>query len=117
MTAHVALNYFHLLTVAISITLLVLRFLWQWRNSAIMNRRWVKIAPHLNDRLLFVSGIALVASCGFYPVLSTDTWLTEKLFGVIIYIFLGYRIGQEEQKPEATCDGVYFGLGLPIPDN
>lgn len=112
MTAHVALNYFHLLTVAISITLLVLRFLWQWRNSAIMNRRWVKIAPHLNDRLLFVSGIALVASCGFYPVLSTDTWLTEKLFGVIIYIFLGYvALGKRNKSQKLRVTAFILALG------
>lgn len=112
MTAHVALNYFHLLTVAISITLLVLRFLWQWRNSAIMNRRWIKIAPHLNDTLLFVSGIALVASCGFYPLLSTDTWLTEKLFGVIIYILLGYvALGKRNKSQKLRVTAFILALG------
>ena len=53
-----------------------------------MGRRWVKVAPHLNDTLLFVSGIALVVTFGFYPLLGMDSWLTEKLFGVIIYILL-----------------------------
>ena len=89
MTAYTALKHFHLLTVAISIALFVLRF-WQWRRSPIMGRRWVKVAPHLNDTLLFVSGIALVVMFGFYPLLGMDSWLTEKLFGVIIYILLGY---------------------------
>ncbi|MDP0742440.1 SirB2 family protein, partial [Klebsiella pneumoniae] len=43
MTAYTALKHFHLLTVAISITLFVLRFFWQWRRSPIMGRRWVKV--------------------------------------------------------------------------
>ncbi len=53
---------FHLLTVAITITLFLLRFYWLTTGSALLQRRWVRIAPHLNDTLLFVSGIALVVT-------------------------------------------------------
>ena len=109
MTAYTALKHFHLLTVAISITLFVLRF-WQWRRSPIMGRRWVKVAPHLNDTLLFVSGIALVVMFGFYPLLGMDSWLTEKLFGVIIYILLGYvALGKTKSQRLRT---VAFVLAL-----
>lgn len=90
MAAYMALKHLHLLTVAISIILFVLRFFWKWRDSAMMQKRWVKIAPHINDTLLFLTGIALVVMLKFYPLLSMDSWLTEKLFGVIIYILLGY---------------------------
>jgi len=90
MAAYMALKHLHLLTVAISIILFVLRFFWKWRDSAMMQKRWVKITPHVNDTLLFLTGIALVVMFKFYPLLSMDSWLTEKLFGVIIYILLGY---------------------------
>lgn len=90
MAAYMALKHLHLLTVAISITLFVLRFFWKWRGSPIMQQRWVKITPHVNDTLLFVTGIALVVVMQLYPLLTMDSWLTEKLFGVIIYILLGY---------------------------
>lgn len=90
MAAYMALKHLHLLTVAISIILFVLRFFWKWRDSAMMQKRWVKITPHLNDTLLLLTGIALVVMLKFYPLLSVDSWLTEKLFGVIIYILLGY---------------------------
>ncbi|MFZ1873413.1 MAG: SirB2 family protein [Chania sp.] len=90
MAAYMALKHLHLLTVAISIILFVLRFFWKWRDSAMMQKRWVKITPHVNDTLLFLSGIALVVMFKFYPLLSMDSWLTEKLFGVIIYILFGY---------------------------
>ncbi|ENN8406698.1 SirB2 family protein [Serratia sp. PGPR-27] len=112
MTAYTALKHFHLLTVAISITLFVLRFFWQWRRSPIMGRRWVKIAPHLNDTLLFVSGIALVVTFGFYPLLGMDSWLTEKLFGVIIYILLGYvALGKKTKNQRLRTVAFVLALG------
>lgn len=112
MTAYTALKHFHLLTVAISITLFVLRFYWQWRRSPIAGRRWVKIAPHLNDTLLFVSGIALVVTFGFYPLLSMDSWLTEKLFGVIIYILLGYvALGKKTKSQRLRTVAFVLALG------
>ncbi|EGT0451722.1 SirB2 family protein [Serratia marcescens] len=112
MTAYTALKHFHLLTVAISITLFVLRFYWQWHRSPIMGRRWVKVAPHLNDTLLFVSGIALVVTFGFYPLLGMDSWLTEKLFGVIIYILLGYvALGKKTKSQRLRTVAFVLALG------
>ncbi|HFF8940420.1 TPA: SirB2 family protein [Serratia marcescens] len=112
MTAYTALKHFHLLTVAISITLFALRFYWQWRRSPIVGHRWVKIAPHLNDTLLFVSGIALVVTFGFYPLLGMDSWLTEKLFGVIIYILLGYvALGKKTKSQRLRTVAFVLALG------
>ncbi|KFK94334.1 MULTISPECIES: SirB2 family protein [unclassified Serratia (in: enterobacteria)] len=90
MAAYMALKHLHLLTVTISIILFILRFFWKWRDSAMMQKRWVKITPHINDTLLLLTGIALVVMLKLYPLLSMDSWLTEKLFGVILYILLGY---------------------------
>lgn len=103
MTAYTVLKGCHLLTVFISITLFMLRFFWQWRKSAIMNWRWVQVAPHLNYTLLFASGIMLVVIFGFYPLLAMDSWLTEKLFGVIIYILLGYATLDKKSKSQKLC--------------
>lgn len=90
MEAYIGIKHLHLLTVAISIVLFILRFFWKWRNSAMMERRWVKITPHVNDTVLFATGIALVFITHFYPFTPQGTWLTEKLVGVIIYVVLGY---------------------------
>jgi uncharacterized membrane protein SirB2 len=70
--------------------LVCLRFFWKWRNSAMMKRRWVKITPHVNDTVSVRYAVSrLVMFTHFYP-LWAGTWLTEKLFGVIIYVLLGY---------------------------
>ncbi|MFU9138678.1 SirB2 family protein [Erwinia tasmaniensis] len=80
----------HLLTVGITALMLVLRFYWLQRGSVMLQQRWVRIVPHLNDTLLLLSGILLVVITHFYPFTPQGAWLTEKLFGVIIYIALGF---------------------------
>ncbi|MEW7315259.1 invasion regulator SirB2 [Buttiauxella gaviniae] len=90
MATYFALKHFHILTVIISVSLFVLRYWWQYRDSAMSNKRWVRIVPHVNDTLLLVSGAALVMITHFYPFTPQGAWLTEKLFGVIIYIVLGF---------------------------
>ncbi|HEI8864725.1 TPA: SirB2 family protein [Serratia odorifera] len=112
MAAYAALKHLHLLTVAISITLFILRFFWHWRHSPMMHKRWVKIAPHINDTVLFLSGIALVVMFKFYPLLGMDSWLTEKLFGVIIYILLGYvALGKKPRSQNLRTLAFVLALG------
>jgi uncharacterized membrane protein SirB2 len=92
MATYFALKHLHILTVIISMSLFVLRYWWQYRESPMSGRRWVRIVPHINDTLLLGSGIALVMVTHFYPFTPQGTWLTEKLFGVIIYIALGFIV-------------------------
>jgi uncharacterized membrane protein SirB2 len=87
---YVWIKNLHLLTISLSITLFVLRFFWKWAGSAMMQKRWVKVVPHVVDTLLLLSGISLIFITHFYPFSPQGTWLTEKLFGVIIYIALGF---------------------------
>lgn len=86
---YLPLKNFHLLTVAITAVMFLLRFYWLQTGSATLQRRWVRIVPHLNDTLLLLSGVLLVMMTHFYPFTPQGNWLTEKLFGVIIYIALG----------------------------
>ena len=88
--AYVWIKNLHLLTITLSIALFVLRFFWKWAGSAIMQKRWVKVVPHIVDTLLLLSGISLIFITHFYPFSPQGTWLTEKIFGVIIYIALGF---------------------------
>lgn len=86
---YLPLKNFHLLTVTITAELFLLRFYWLQTGSAMLQRRWVRIVPHLNDTLLLLSGVLLVTITHFYPFTPQGNLLTEKLFVVIIYIALG----------------------------
>ena len=81
------LKHFHLTTVAITLTLFLLRGAWMMADSPRLQARWVRIVPHVNDTLLLVSGFGLAIMLGQYPLV--NGWLTAKLFALIVYIVLG----------------------------
>ena len=87
---YLPIKHFHLLTVFITIVLFILRFYWFSKQSTMLTRRWVRIVPHINDTLLLLSGVLLVILSQRYPLLSQDSWLTEKIAGVVVYIALGF---------------------------
>ncbi|ORM51068.1 siroheme synthase [Pantoea conspicua] len=92
----------HLLTVAITIFIFVLRFYWLRSGSAMLSRRWVRILPHANDTLLLLTGVSLVMITHFYPFTPQGSWLTEKLLGVIIYIALGFVALSRRPRTDRT---------------
>lgn len=56
-------------------------------HSPIMERRLVKIAPHVIDSFLLLTGILLCFVINQYPF--AEPWLTEKIGAVAAYILLG----------------------------
>lgn len=89
----------HLLAVVITLSLFVMRFYWLCRQSPALQQRWVKVVPHINDTLLLASGVALIVINRFYPFSVQESWLTAKLFGVIIYILLGHiALGRRQRS-------------------
>lgn len=51
-----------------------------------MDKKFVKVAPHVIDTLLLLSGLTLCFIIKQYPF--QDAWLTEKIGAVVAYIFL-----------------------------
>ncbi len=85
--AYSLLKPFHLATIAITLTLFLLRGVWMMADSPRLQARWVRIVPHVNDTLLLASGFSLAVLLGQYPLL--NGWLTAKFFALILYIVLG----------------------------
>lgn len=76
---------FHLICVALSVSLFVVRYWWRYCDHALAAARWTRIAPPVIDTLLLLSGIGLIVNTHILPFTESGSWLTEKLFGVIIY--------------------------------
>ena len=88
MNLFTAVLYLHIATVAVSVGLFVLRYWWMYHQSPLLNQRWVRIAPHCSDTL---------------PFTEDGAWLTEKLFGVIIYIALGFiALGRRRPRSQQS---------------
>ncbi len=80
----------HLICVALSVSLFVARYWWRYCGHALAAARWTRIVPPVIDTLLLLSGIGLIVKTHILPFTESGAWLTEKLFGVIIYIVLGF---------------------------
>ena len=65
----------------------VVRGGWMLRRSPMLARRWVRVAPHVVDTLLLLSGILLVVRHQIYP--NEQPWLAAKLAALLLYIVLG----------------------------
>ncbi|MGL4454323.1 MAG: SirB2 family protein [Plesiomonas sp.] len=105
------LKHLHMTTLAVSVSLLVLRFIWSLCGAKIMQQRWVKIVPHINDTVLLLSGAGLMAVTGFYPFTPHTVWMTEKLLGVVIYILLGFVALKEGKNKVIRLFALLGALG------
>lgn len=85
--AYLVLKSLHLTTIAVTLTLFVLRGIWMMTSSPRLRARWARIVPHVNDSLLLASGIGLAALIKQYPLV--HGWLTAKFLALILYILLG----------------------------
>lgn len=81
-------KHLHMTVAVISVALFTLRFAWLLLNSDKLNRKWVKILPHIIDTLLLGIGIAMAVKLAINPM--EHLWLLEKLLAVLAYIFTGY---------------------------
>ena len=103
MTSFSTLLSVHLISIALSVGLLTLRFWLRYQKHPQAFARWTRIVPPVVDTVLLLSGIALMAKAHILPFTEHGTWLTEKLFGVIIYIALGFiALGRRRPRSQQS---------------
>lgn len=82
-----SLKLIHMWSAALSISGFVLRSYWMMSRPQRLQRRWVKILPHVIDSIFLLSGVAL-----FYLLnllLMQNAWLQIKLVALVGYVVLG----------------------------
>ncbi len=77
----------HVLAVLISIAGFTLRGAWMICGSTLLDRKLVRVLPHIVDTVLLATAIWLTVLIGQYPF--ATSWLTAKLIALIVYIVLG----------------------------
>lgn len=85
--SYLVLKTIHVTCVVLSISGFSLRGAWMLAQSPLLDRRWVKIVPHVVDTLLLLSAVALAVVTEQYPLV--HGWLTAKVLGLLAYIGLG----------------------------
>lgn len=84
---YLGIKHLHITTVYITIALFLLRGAWMMFKPEMLQKRWVRIVPHVNDTVLLVSALVLTTFIGQYPFV--HGWLTAKVIGLVVYIGLG----------------------------
>lgn len=105
---YMALKHTHLMLVGISLALLLLRFALSLRGSAWLERKFLKVVPHVVDTLLLLSAIGMMLMISQYPFVTP--WLTEKLIGVLAYIAMGF-MALKGRTLLLRCFGLAGALG------
>ncbi len=100
----------HISFALFSIGLFVLRAGWSITNSPLLQKKWLKLIPHLNDTLLLCCAIYLMVTTQQYPFY--NGWLTAKVLALVLYIILGsYAIRRAET---AAARSIFALLSIAV---
>ncbi len=99
---YIVLKNIHLLCVLLSFSGFIIRSIWAFKGSPLLQKKLVKVAPHIIDTILLVSAIAMAVSIQQYPFI--DNCLTAKVFGLIAYIiFATITLKRARNNTERTA--------------
>jgi len=96
---YLAIKHIHITFAALSGGFFLLRGLWMLAGSPMLQRRWVKVVPHVVDTLLLTSALVMVFWSGQYPFV--QPWLTAKVLALVAYIVLG-TVALKRGKTQGT---------------
>jgi uncharacterized membrane protein SirB2 len=111
------LKLIHVASVGLSLALFFLRGVWMLKSSPWLRQSWVKVAPHVNDTLLLLSGVALAIRIQQYPPYAG--WLNAKLGALLVYILLGmvalkWGRSRAERAAAWVCALLVFGYMVSV---
>lgn len=84
---YLAFKHAHMMFALASGVFFLLRGIWMLMDSPLLQKKWVKVLPHINDALLLACAIWLMFSLHQYP--GTHHWLTAKVVALVVYIGFG----------------------------
>ena len=96
-----ALKHLHVTAASLSILFFVIRAYWSVSESPWLQRKFVRIAPHIIDTIFLLAGLGLA---GFLGAAAAAPWLYTKIILLIVYIVVGtYAI---KRGPTPTHRGI-----------
>lgn len=100
----------HITCAVLSFSGFFLRGIWMLLDSNLINKKWVKIFPHVIDTLLLAS--ALMMLYVLHLSIFENTWLLVKIGALLVYIALGMLALKYGKNKQVRC--VAWGSGLLV---
>ena len=101
-----ALKHIHMTLAIITILGFLFRSILLFKQSPMLQKKWLKITPHIIDTLLLASGITLWVT--WYGAVSMP-WLNFKVLMIIAYIVFGIITFKTQTK---ALRGIAFTLAI-----
>jgi len=98
----------HLSCIALSFTGFFIRGVWMIIDSSNLQRRWVKVAPHIIDTLLLVSAVILAVQMRISPL--EHAWLMAKIIALLAYIGIGTVALKQGRSKQVRVSAWLLGL-------
>ncbi len=100
----------HMSCAMISVLGFLARGMLKINGSSLVDKKLVKILPHVIDTVLLVSAITLVIMSGQYPWVAP--WVGAKIVGLIVYIALGVMVMRVAKTQQIRL--ISFALALAV---
>lgn len=97
-----------MLLAMISFLFFLIRATWAFQGSSLLQKKAVKILPHIIDTLLLLTAIGLMIQLSQYPFV--HGWVTGKLLGLIAYI--GFATFAIKRAKDNRQRGIFFALAV-----
>ena len=94
----------HISLALVSVALFTYRWLRTFFACAGLQSRFLKILPHLNDTLLLLTGVVLIAILQMNVV--EQGWLIAKLIALVVYIGLGVLAIKCQHRGQKLFTGI-----------
>lgn len=98
----------HMSFALISVLGFIARGILKIKESPIVEKKLIKVLPHVIDTVLLVSAIVLVVMSGQYPWVAP--WVSAKILGLIVYIGLGVVVMRVAKTPKARMIAFVFAI-------
>ncbi len=105
---YLMLKQAHMLFAAVSLVSFLVRSGLKFAGSSLLNKKPVKVLPHVNDSLLLACGVALAVIAGYNPLV--QHWLLAKLVLLVVYIGSGLYVMKWSRNNTARAVGVLAAL-------
>ncbi len=113
-------KHLHVWCVTLSFLFFLVRAAWHLKNSTLLEKTLVKVAPHIIDTFLLLTGVALALSLSLQE--STPVWFLLKIAFIFIYIIfamLAFKLNTYQKPLLATALSsfsavVYLAVTKPL---
>ncbi|MEZ5538396.1 MAG: SirB2 family protein [Pseudomonadales bacterium] len=102
------IKQWHMFFAAVSLLSFLVRSGLKFAGSSLLNKKPVKILPHINDSLLLLCGVALAVIAGYNPLV--QHWLLAKLVLLVMYIGCGLYVMKWSRGNAQRAGGVLMAL-------